>query len=235
MMGVNHALEGAAGGIATLPWCPHPDMAHQAAWVAAWTGSALMPDLDSKRSMASTMWGPASGMLYDTVSTLAGGHRHLTHDLILAPLLAVVLVGVGSHSHMGRMITVAIVLGLATRAILVSIATWLTALCTLLVSIAGAWWVVSHNLDLGAGLVVCIVGGILVHLAGDAITVARLPMPIAWIFGSTSKIGVGIFRAGKSFETLVVTPANLLVVAWLAQAQFGWWSWLRPQLTALGI
>lgn len=216
-----------------MGWCPHPDAAHQAAWVASWTAAALLCDWDSPRSMASRMCGPLSGLVYRIVSAVGGGHRHLTHDLVLFPLIIAAIVTMASQSHYGRMVTVAVVVGLAVRASLVKTSTPFTGLCTLAVSISAAWWVVSHNLDLGAGLLTCLLGGILVHLVGDAVTVAMLPMPIAWIFGSEARIGLPLFRAGKAFETLVVLPAHPLLIAWLTQDRYGWWALMQPHLQAL--
>lgn len=233
MMGRNHALQGMAGGLATLPWCPRLDAAHQAAWVATWTASALLLDWDTKRSMASRMWGPASGLIHEIVSLVAQGHRRLTHDLILAPLITYLAVMLAGQSPTGRKIVVAIVLGLATRAFLVDKATWFTGLCTLAVSIAGAVWIVTNDLDLGAGLPLAILGGVFVHLAGDAVTVDMLPMPVLWIFGSRQDIGLPLFRAGRRFETTIITPASMLLIAWLADRRYGWWSLVEPHIQPL--
>lgn len=222
MMGRNHALQGVAAGLATVPWCPHHDPAHQAAWIATWAGSALLLDWDTGRSMASRMWGPASGAIHEIVAAVAGGHRGLTHDPLLAPLLTYLAVEIGSHSHAGRLAIVAIIAGLATRVFLVERATWFTGLCTLAASIGGAIWLVTNNLDLGAGLPPAIVGGVLVHLAGDAVTVDMLPIPVLWLLGSRRRVGIPIFRAGHTFEKLIVTPANLVLVAWLANLRYEW-------------
>lgn len=230
MMWANHAGQGAAGGLATLPWCPRQEPAYQAAWVLTWAGSALLIDIDTKKSAAARMWGPVSGLLTAPVRMLPGGHRGLTHDLILCPLLVYLLVTLAGQHHAGRLALVAVVIGLATRAVLVERSTFTTGIATLAVSAAGAWWVVEHNLDLGTGLVWAIIGGLLVHMAGDAVTVDRLPMPIAWIFGSRARIGIGLFRAGKGFEKYVVTPVTTLLIIWLTQIRFGWWTWLAPHL-----
>lgn len=235
MMGVDHALGGLAAGVATLDWCPTTDAGHQAAWVASWTGAALLCDWDSPRSMASRMWGPLSGAVYRLVSVVGGGHRHLTHDLVLFPLIIAAAVTAASQTHWGRMIVVAVVVGLAVRALLVKTATPFTGLCTIAVSAATAWWTVSHNLDLGAGLLTCLIGGILVHLAGDAVTVDMLPMPVAWLFGSRARLGLPLFRAGKTFETLVVLPAHLLLIGWLTNQRYQWWPLVHGQLHALHI
>ena len=67
-MGVNHSPCGLAARLATLAWCPNPDPAHQAAWLAAWTGTALLPDIDSGSSMASRVWGPVSSIIAKPVA-----------------------------------------------------------------------------------------------------------------------------------------------------------------------
>lgn len=231
MMGSNHALMGASAGIATLGWCHHPQPAFQAAWVAGWIAGALLPDWDSGSSMASTMWGPASRIIGAPLAAL--GHRRFTHDLILFPLTLVAAIGAAGQHPWSRMVLVAVLLGLATRALLVQRSGWFVGLCTLAVSVGGAWWAVSQGLDTQAQLLVCTVGGVLVHLAGDAPTVNRLPMPIMWLFGSSAKLGIGLFKAGQKFEKCIVTPVNLILLGWISNQRFHWWIWLAPHLHQL--
>lgn len=175
--------------------------------------------------------GPVSSIIAKPVAWL--GHRGLTHDLLLAPLLAFLFVTWAAHHHTGRLASVAVIIGLAARAILVKTSAPFTGLRTLAVSVAGAWWVVGHNLDLGQRIPLVVVGGILVHLAGDAVTVRRLPVPILWAFGSDACIGVPIFRAGKTFEQVIVAPALLVLVCSLAQQHYNWWGWVQPHLARL--
>ena len=99
MLGHSHATTGLAAGAALLPLAPVAGTAEQLAWVAAWGGFALLPDLDQgglhwrralprlSGSTVATMWGPVTTALSTAVARIARGHRQGTHDVLLAPLV----------------------------------------------------------------------------------------------------------------------------------------------------
>ena len=94
MMGRTHWVIGGASWLGTVALT---GSTFHLGWVAIAGGfaiasvSALEPDIDSKNSLASKMFGPISQAASYVVRTLFGGHRKITHSLLGFGLVALVL------------------------------------------------------------------------------------------------------------------------------------------------
>jgi membrane-bound metal-dependent hydrolase YbcI (DUF457 family) len=79
-------------------------------WVAA-SYAALLPDLDSKKSLASQMFGwPTEGLSY-LIRTVGGGHRKITHSLVGLGLVTLLTFGAVNTWHLGHWVAVSVLLG----------------------------------------------------------------------------------------------------------------------------
>lgn len=220
-MGYNHVSCGLVAGIATLPVAPVSGPAAQAAWVIALGGASLLPDLDTTGSSAARMWGPPTRLLGGLVSKVAGGHRQGTHDLLLAPLGAGLLVLLASLHPIAVGVVLALTIGLALRGLGLAGLGRLGAAGNLIISASAAWWLTTRSdQDLHA-LALVVAGGALVHILGDLLTCEGLPLPIAWIFGSRRRIGLDLFRVDSPLEHLFVAPALSLLGIWLLARHLG--------------
>jgi membrane-bound metal-dependent hydrolase YbcI (DUF457 family) len=93
MMGRSHAWTGALVGSAVAAGL-RLNLLDTTIAVAVCAGSALLPDLDHKNSVASNSFGPISRSFAWAVRTVTGGHRRATHSL-LGCLLATGVVQLG--------------------------------------------------------------------------------------------------------------------------------------------
>lgn len=112
-MGARHAALGAflasatipAAGLAGAPLLP---------WYAAWVGGSMLPDIDTHRANAATVWGPISGVFAAIAGPLVGGHRGLTHRW-WAPLVALIVGELALMWWPAAVALTAYVIGLALR------------------------------------------------------------------------------------------------------------------------
>lgn len=214
MMGQSHAATGLLAGVATLPLAPITGAAQTVAWVAAWGGFALLPDLDTGQSKAARLWGPLTRVPAEAVGALAGGHRQGTHDLLVAPAVAAVVVTAALLSPPFAFLVFALTIGLALVAVDPLIpGDQKVAIPNLLVSSGGAWWLVSSGAS-GWWLPVAAAGGVLLHIVGDSVTTNGVPVPLSWLPGRRAQSwGPRLFRTGSGVESVVVA------VVW---AGFAW-------------
>lgn len=220
-MGYNHVSCGLVAGIATLPVAPVSGPAAQTAWVVALGGASLLPDLDTTGSSAARMWGPPTRLLGGLVGQAAGGHRQGTHDLLLAPLGAGLLVLLASLHPLTLGVVLALTIGLALRGLSLAGVGRLGTVGNLTASVAASWWLTTRSdQDLHA-LALVVAAGVLVHILGDLPTREGLPVPIAWLFGSRRRIGLDLFRVNSPLEHLVVAPALSLLGLWLLTRHLG--------------
>ncbi|MGQ7295960.1 metal-dependent hydrolase [Quadrisphaera sp. KR29] len=234
MLGHSHAMSGLAAGAATLPWAAQAGVSgpvEQVAWVAAWGGFAMLPDLDqggihwrgvmpsATGSTVARMWGPITTTLASVVGRIAGGHRQGTHDLLLAPAIFGLLTVLAASNPWASMAVVALGIGLALQALHVVIPGKVeqTVVGNLLISVVGAWWVTgtaNHALE---WLPYAVAGGVVVHILGDWLTVGGVPVPLTWVGGHSARLSASLFKTGAKPEHVLATmfgvAALVLVVA----------------------
>jgi len=233
VLGVSHALSGAALGLAVAGFVPqllgeHPDAGTVLTFTAVCAGAALLPDLDHPSSMATRRFSaasfvashvvrPLSRLVYDLTrgprDTGRGSHRGLTHTVVGA-----VLLGVAVNLASARFGTPVLV-----GTLFVCLALAIKGLDALvpgppsLVIAAGLTYGIEHAVPGGTAgtagwLGTAVTLGMVVHSVGDAITESGAPLlwplPIRrrrWYpVGSPRPLR---FRTGGSVEALLVAPA----------------------------
>lgn len=219
MMGPAHAASGLAAGALTLGVATRFGVEaplEQLAWVVAWGGFAYLPDLDQRGSTAGSVWGPPTRLLSRAVGFLARRHRGGTHDVVVAPVVFGALAAVAADQPWSAFAVLALGIGLALHAIaqLIPGGAEKTALGNLALSLLGAWWLTRHGISL-PWLPVAVAGGVLTHIAGDALTTDGVPVPFTtWLRRKPLTVGLRLFRAGRGPEPLLqflVFPALTLL------------------------
>jgi membrane-bound metal-dependent hydrolase YbcI (DUF457 family) len=216
MLGHSHALSGLAVGAATLPFAPVAGPAEQVAWVAAWAGFALLPDLDWRHgSSIAGMWGPLSAVPARIIGMLARGHRNGTHDPLLGPAAFGGLAVLAGDAAWSQLLLVALTIGVTLRALtfVLPADSEGAAFVNTVISWVGAYLLLRHG-PAPPWLPVVVAGGAAVHIAGDALTVGGVPLPFSWLFGRSSRMSLGLFRTGSAVETALLAPAFLLLALW---------------------
>ena len=204
-MGFNHATCGILAGLASLPFVSAHDPASQVAWVLAVSGAALMPDLDTTASSAARMWGPATRLLASGISVVARGHRQGTHDAFLAPLVLGALAWVATLHQVSPVAVLAILIGLAVRALTLLGMGRIGGFVNLAVSLLGAYLLASNAVALSL-IPAAVVVGTLTHIVGDWPTRGGVPVPVAWLWGSERRLSAGWFDVGSPVEVYLVGP-----------------------------
>lgn len=231
MMGHNHAASGALVAVIALPLLPSSEGYLAVGWVVAVAGAALLPDLDTASSTAARMWGPFSQLLATLVSRVVGGHRWGSHDAVLAPLVLAPVVTFAATFRWGAFCVLALMVGLvlsAARLLGVVRAGWVMNLSA---SLGAAWWltteVASSTYVVWApllALAVCV--GVVVHIAGDAVTTEGVPVPLMWLTAGPRRGGVPLFSTGGLVESFVVAPllaGGLIAALWWRMPGVGSW------------
>jgi membrane-bound metal-dependent hydrolase YbcI (DUF457 family) len=242
VLGVSHALSGAALGLAVAGFVPqllgeHPDAGTVLTFTAVCAGAALLPDLDHPSSMATRRFSaasfvachvvrPLSRLVYDLTRARRdagrGSHRGLTHTVVGAVLLGVA-VNVAS-ARFGTPVlvgTLFVCLALAIKG--------LDALVPgppSLVIAAGLTYAIEQAVPGGTAgtagwLGTAVTLGMVVHSIGDAVTESGAPLlwplPIRqrrWYpVGSPRPLR---FRTGGAVEAWLVAPALTLALFLLA-------------------
>lgn len=242
MLGVSHALSGAALGLAVVGLVPRlvgeiPSAGSVLTFAAVCAGAALLPDLDHPSSVATRRFSaaswvachvirPLSRLVYDLTrgrrDTGRGSHRGLTHTVVCA-----VLLGLGINLASARFGTPVLV-----GTLFVCLALAIKGLDALvpgppsLVIAAGLTYAVERFVPGGtdgtAGwLGAAVTLGMVVHAVGDAVTESGAPLlwplPIRqrrWYpVGSPRPLR---FRTGGAVEAWLVAPALTVAVFLLA-------------------
>ncbi len=225
MMGHNHAVSGVAVALAVMPWAPVEGAISGVVWVLAVAGAALASDLDAVHSSASRMWGPVSTVISRPVAWLGRGHRWGTHDLVLAPASAAVLVHLAGSAAWACGLLLALMTGLAIRGAGLLGLRGLGPSLNLLVSVTVAWWLTNQDVLAAAhlrdllGLALPL--GIVAHILGDGLTEQGIPVPVLWLW-SRRRVAVPLFSTGRLGEAWLATPALVVAVLLLM--------WLRVPL-----
>jgi membrane-bound metal-dependent hydrolase YbcI (DUF457 family) len=220
MMGYAHALTGLAGGAATAEVVAPHSLAGRAGWTVVCGGMALLADLDHPSSTIARMWGPFSQTLARIVCKLAGGHRGITHDIVVAPALASGLAWLASHWFGGQLVLLAFGIGLGLRAIGAGIPGrefWDPWPVNAGLSWGGAWWLASHGwlapgwLAFAAGL------GVVIHILGDSLTEQGVPVPLSWLPGRReARWRLASLSADSRWLNWPAAGLSLAAVGWLA-------------------
>jgi membrane-bound metal-dependent hydrolase YbcI (DUF457 family) len=242
VLGVSHALSGAALGLAVAGFVPQllgeqPDAGTVLTFTAVCAGAALLPDLDHPSSIATRRFSaasfvashavrPLSRVVYDLTrgrrDTGRGSHRGLTHTVVGA-----VLLGLAVNMASARFGTPVLV-----GTLFVCLALAIKGLDALvpgppsLVIAAGLTYAIEHAVPGGTAgtagwLGTAVTLGMVVHSVGDAITESGAPLlwplPIRkrrWYpVGSPRPLR---FRTGGAVEAWLVAPALTVTVFLLA-------------------
>lgn len=217
-MGRTHTLTGLAAGAVTLPLLPTTtSVPEQAAWVFLVGGMALLPDLDHPQATVARMWGPLTQTAARAVGVLARGHRAGTHDLLVAAPVFGLLFAASLLWLPAALATTALAVGLALRALAIALPGDEAVehpLVNAAVSAAGSWWLVT-TYGIPGWLPYAVALGVLVHIAGDALTEGGIPVPLSWLTGSPRRLPGGPLDTGSAVERLIVAPALVLLTGWL--------------------
>lgn len=241
VMGRSHALSGAAvwlGGCALATGLgPQPTVGTVVVGAAVTAGGALLPDIDHPGSVIARSLGPLTRLIARGAAAGAaalraascgccvgrGGHRAVTHTLVFAVAIGLV---VSLLCWAGGDTAAAVVAGLAaalavrgalrrsTRGAYGAAAFGLLVglMAAALPGPGGGWWWVGLPFGLGC----------LVHSLGDALTFSRVPLlwPVrirGCRWAALGMWGPLRFRTGSAVERLLVVPLLLLlggVSAW---------------------
>lgn len=178
---------------------PDAPIAHKVAWTAACGGFALLPDLDMRNTTAARTWGFPTQILAVMVGKIARGHRNGTHDAVLAPFVFGSLTYFATLSMWSTLLILALSFALALKACSFAIPGRMenTVLGNLILSWGLAWFLLTEGSGAPIWLPVAVMIGVLAHIAGDALTPERVPVPMAWISNPQSRIGIPLFTTGK--------------------------------------
>lgn len=216
MMGVNHVTSGVIAGAATLPLLPDPTATTAAAWVMLCGGFALICDLDCPSSSSARMWGPITRLLAEGVSAASGGHRWATHDAVLAPAAVAGLAAVAASNRIGLWMLTALATGLVIQGMgLAGLTRRAGPAVNLALSALVGWWV-SANPPAGSGVFLGVAAaiGVLAHIAGDALTPEKVPVPLLWIW-NRARFGLPVFSVDSLVERWIVAPILVGVMLWV--------------------
>jgi len=227
MLGRDHALSGALAFTAAAPLL-HVTGVHLAAAVALTAGAGVLPDIDEPGSTIARTFGFLTGGFAWIVHHISGGHRKGTHSLIGVALVAAAALGAASWQASARatgpwwhLIPAGLILALlfsaAFRAL--NIGGHHGDAFGIALAAAMIWrgWapVTSRQLPV---LAVCVILGMLAHLAGDMCTHDGCPL-----LYPLSRYEFGLLPApvrittNKLAEHWIVTPlliAGLAYFAW---------------------
>ncbi|MGZ4599015.1 MAG: metal-dependent hydrolase [Oryzihumus sp.] len=242
MLGHSHALSGLAAGAATLPFAPVHTAAQQTAWVAAWGGFAMLPDLDQRGATIGRMWGGFTEALAGGIATVSRGHRNGTHDAIIAPVVFGAIAWLAGQHPVSSFAMLAFAIGLALRAcnFVIPGRAENTVMGNLAMSGLGAWWITAsgHYTHMSAPwLPVAVAGGVLVHIAGDWLTVGGIPVPFTWFGGHAQRVAGRFFKTGSPAEHFLAAPAFLVATVYTLYRNTGVYAAtasLRAAIRALG-
>lgn len=215
MMGHTHAVSGMAAGAATLPLLTLDSAWAQLAYVAVSGGMAYFPDWDHQSSTISVMWGPFSRLVHEVLTRIFRGHRGGMHDVVVAPLLFGGLAYAASWNRYVAMVVLAIAIGATLRALHFVIPgnaekSWPINLAA---SWASAWWLSGHAAGELWWLPIAVAVGIVLHIAGDALTKSCVPRPFSWLDGQPDGFGTGPLRTNTWYEEWLIAPGLLITTA----------------------
>jgi membrane-bound metal-dependent hydrolase YbcI (DUF457 family) len=237
MMGHTHALSGLAAGAATLGVAPVQGLREQLAWTACWGGMALLPDLDQRGTTSARMWGPISTVTARGVGWIARGHRQGTHDVLIAPVVFGTIAVAAADYRVGALVVLAVAIGLALHAVHFVIPgnverSWIGNLG---LSLLGAWQLTTSGVDVG-WLPLAVAGGVVAHIAGDALTTERVPVPGTWLLPRKYRLRFGLAIADtNTWLEPVVSLACSVLCLWQLAVHTGSWPRITEAVRALTV
>ncbi|WP_232666042.1 metal-dependent hydrolase [Pseudonocardia sp. TRM90224] len=238
MLGVSHAMSGAALGLAVAGYAPHlagitPSAGAILTFAGVCAGAALLPDLDHPSSVATRRFSAASWMAAHAIRPLSafvydltrgrrdtgrGTHRGLTHTVVGA-----VLLGLAINFATGRW-GVPVIVG----TLFVCLALAIKGLDDIvpgppsLVIAAGLTFAVEEYVPGGTAgtagwLGTAVTLGMIMHSVGDAITESGAPLLWPLRIRRRSWYPVGSprpmrFKTGGKVESMFVAPALTVAV-----------------------
>lgn len=214
MMGPTHALMGLTAGLATAHVvCTTP--AEVALWATTCAGTSLLPDLDTPESLASRTWGRTTQLMANLVQLFARGHRKWSHHLIAAPVAAGV-VWAASHTWVTSFVMCALLTALALTSITRIFGQTVGAPLNFAMSIAVAYIGMTRNLVDMQWLALAAAFGVIVHIAGDALTAGGVPGPLA----SSKRFRLTRIKTGGFTERCIIIPVLSVSALTIAAVQF---------------
>ncbi|GGP83842.1 metal-dependent hydrolase [Streptosporangium pseudovulgare] len=239
MMGHTHALTGAVAWLGVAPTLAAlPLLTESSRFVDAGVmvnaltpaefiagtlvcaGAAMLPDLDHPSATIAQTFGPVTWVLSKAVAWLSGGHRNATHSLVFA-----VAVGFGAHYlantyPIGRDILVALLIGLAIRAVGIGVPGNKAASAMVDIGLTAGLFIVFRSYHVGYAWLGLAVGiGSLIHVVGDCCTEKGCPVlwPIRARWVLPWKIGI---KTGRAFEQKFLAPLLSVIVVGLLCMRF---------------
>ena len=242
MLGVSHALSGAAVGLAVAGFGPgslgtQSTTGSVLTFAGVTAGAALLPDLDHPSSiatkrfsvaslLASRLVRPLSGLAYDLTRSDrdrgTGKHRGLTHTILGAALLGAAVnlasVAVGTPVLVG---TLFVCLALAIKGLDAIVPGPPSLIIAAALTVAVERYLPGGTAGTVGWIGVAVTLGMLVHMVGDALTESGAPLlwPVRikdrrWYpVGSLRPLR---FRTGGPVEAWVIAPALTVAVFVLA-------------------
>lgn len=219
-MGRTHAASGLAAGAVLLPWVGSASIPETSAWLVACAGFGLLPDLDQRGTTSARMWGPLSQLAATVVGFVSRGHRNGTHDAILGPLVLGGAAWWAAQHRIPGLVLVAVAIGLAIRAVAwASDAAKLPWVINLATSVGAAFGLAHFGISVG-WLPAAVVVGVLAHIAGDALTTEKVPVPLLWMASRKARFGIPLCHTNSWLEP-VVTAACIVGTVWALADQTG--------------
>lgn len=222
MLGRDHALSGAATGLAVAEFGLHLTVFPALALTGFMACFAVLPDLDCVGSCAARSLGFLSEGFARCVALVSGGHRHGTHSLLgIAVFTGYVALATlfGAHPWdslwwadaalvlLAVFLALAIAAGLRAFRIHGHVADALALGAAFAAAVTG-WHTILIPLACGLGC--------LVHVLGDMLTVEGCPLAWPWTLRHYRLLPSPFaFVTGTWRENLVVAPALLLALGWL--------------------
>lgn len=231
MMGFAHALSGvavwltAAPALAAVSSTPMT-LSQYAAGAVIFGGAAVAPDLDHPKASATNSLPPVSNLLGSVVATVGFGHRKATHSLV--GIFAATVVGlllINFLDPVGPAILAFFLTAFAIKALGQFKRTYSGVstpkvfkpgkVATPLIALGVAVFVGSLGGDY-TWMVVAFVGGVFVHIVGDAITMSGVP----WLWPLSRNFRLAALRAGGSTEKFVIVPMLAILIGFTAFSLF---------------
>lgn len=236
-MGRNHVLVGMAGWlVAAPPIAAAFGTPLTAGEIAAGTllcgGTALLPDIDHPNSTVAHTLGPITQGLCSFVGAISGGHRQKTHTLVFAALMGVLtylLLLLGWWAVFGLFFICG---AWALRLLGPTKLKYSLFGIGIPVVAGGLAWFIADSFPPQWWMVWAVVGGSLLHLAGDIVTKGGVPL----FWPIPGRISLGMMRTDGVIEQ-ILTPVLSVLILWLGWAHvnqdlLAWFDTVKTSITS---
>ncbi|WP_407344874.1 metal-dependent hydrolase [Pengzhenrongella phosphoraccumulans] len=193
MMGGHHAISGAAAWVAVTSTVPftlgaHPLPVASVVFGALVTaGAALLPDVDHRSATIARSGGVFTWGLSAAASTVSGGHRHGLHSILAVAGFTVLSAALGRWDavvpvlglvHAGSALLLLALVAFSSKALDLTrggtAMLWLSSAALVVIVLVRA----PEQLE---WLPISVMVGVVVHLVGDLITTAGVPLLWPWL------------------------------------------------------